>query len=89
MTDPVDPFAGIVERPKMLPSFSTRHGLRMTYMDAGGKHHCLALSVADLTRIINSGAAALEVATRERSIADRINEVVDDIMQADRQPERG
>jgi hypothetical protein len=84
MTEPIDPFVGIVETPKMLPAFSTRHGLRMTYMDAAGRHHCLALSVADLARVLNSGAAALEVSTRERTIPEQMNDIVDRIMQADR-----
>lgn len=86
MTD-IDPFAGIVETPRMLPSFSTRHGLRMTYMDAAGRHHCLSLSVADLARVINSAAMALEIATRERTIPDQMNDIVDRLMsEAGRDP---
>jgi hypothetical protein len=82
----IDPFAGIVETPRMLPAFSTRHGLRMTYIDAAGRHHCLALSVADLTRVINSAAQALEIATRERTIPEQMNEIVDKLMATGRDP---
>jgi hypothetical protein len=64
--DPMEPFA---EVPRMLPSFPTRNGLRMTYVDSAGKQRCLILNVADLTRIIHSAAIALEAMTREKTMA--------------------
>jgi len=64
--DHMEPFA---EVPRMLPSFPTRNGLRMTYVDSAGKQKCLILNVADLTRIIHSAAIALEAITREKPMA--------------------
>lgn len=60
--DPMEPFA---EKPRTIPTFSTRNGLRMIYVDSSGKQKALDINVADLTSIINSGALALERMTRE------------------------
>jgi hypothetical protein len=75
--DPMEPFA---EVPRMLPSFPTRNGLRMTYVDSAGKQKCLIINVADLTRIIHSAAIALEAMTRERTMVEKIDALADEIM---------
>lgn len=77
---PVDPMEAFAETPRMLPTFSTKHGLRMSYVDSKGKQICLDLKLADLTRIMHSAAMALEIATREQSIPDRIDATADAIM---------
>ena len=77
--DPMEPFA---EVPRMLPSFPTRNGLRMTYVDAAGKQKCLIINVADLTRIIHSAAVALETITREQAMVETIDALADEIMGA-------
>jgi hypothetical protein len=80
MIDPMETFA---ETPRMLPTFSTRHGLRMVYVDSAGKQKCLNLNVADLTRIMHSAATALEIVTREQTTVDKIDAAVDAIMNSD------
>jgi hypothetical protein len=65
-TGHIDPMATFAETPRMLPSFSTRAGrLRMIYVDAAGKQKALDINTADLTRILHSGAMALEAMTRD------------------------
>lgn len=77
MIDPMETFA---EVPRMLPTFSTRHGLRMVYVDSRGKQKCLTLKVADLTRIMHSAATALEIVTREQTTVEKIDAITDEIM---------
>jgi hypothetical protein len=80
----IDPMESFAEVPRMLPTFSTKNGLRMVYVDSAGKQRCLNLKVADLTRIMHSAAVALEIATREQSIPDQIDALTDRILSADK-----
>jgi hypothetical protein len=80
---PVDPMEAFAEVPRMLPTFSTKHGLRMSYVDSKGKQRCLTLKVADLTRIMHSAAVALEIVTREQTIPEQIDALAERIMAAD------
>jgi hypothetical protein len=79
----VDPMETFAETPRMLPTFSTRHGLRMVYVDSAGKQKCLNLKIADLTRIMHSAATALEIVTREQTVVEKIDAAVDAIMASD------
>jgi hypothetical protein len=76
----VDPMETFAEVPRVLPTFSTRFGLRMSYVDSAGKQRCLTLEIADLTRIMHSAATALEIVTREQTTVDKIDAAVDAIM---------
>jgi hypothetical protein len=80
----IDPMESFAEVPRMLPTFSTRNGLRMVYVDSAGKQRCLNLKLGDLTRIMHSAAVALEIATREQSIPDQIDALTDRILSADK-----
>jgi hypothetical protein len=64
-TGHIDPMATFAETPRMLPTFSTRNRLRMIYVDSHGRQKALDLELADLTRILHSGAMALEAMTRD------------------------
>lgn len=76
----IDPMEAFAEVPRVLPTFSTRFGLRMSYVDSAGRQRCLTLKVADLTRIMHSAATALEIVTREQTTIEKIDAAVDAIM---------